>query len=431
MEISKNLGKISLTTALVFVLILPTGTGLGPLDDPEFLEAPVLEFSDVEVDWTRIKIGFDGPIPEDAQERGAQRGGTLVLESEILGFVVYTLDAETDPQGFIDRFTADGDVQWAVPDAIVGLQSGPRNPLSPNPPNDPLFLAQYGPQLIQAPAAWNHEAGRPSIVVAVLDTGVDITHPDLLANCIPDCALSGYDVFGHGTHVAGIIAAHTNNGQGIAGVAPEVSLMSVKALSDAGTSWWSQLAVAIVAATLAGADIINMSLGGNCNAGIVFVCPEVALAVQFAWNQGVLLVASSGNSGSTTQIGHPAAFPEVIAVGAVDSTATRAWFSQAGPGLELMAPGVDVVSTVPPASALALLCASPSFPTLYASCSGTSMAAPHVAGVAGLIWSHCPSLSNVAVRTILTSTALSLGTPALTGNGLVQADQAVAVTPVC
>jgi subtilisin family serine protease len=259
-------------------------------------------------------------------------------------------------------------------------------------PNDPYFGSQWGLASINVTSAWDIETGNQSIIVAVIDTGVDYTHPDLAANYLP----AGYDFVnddadplddnGHGTHVAGIIAAVMNNSEGIAGIA-QVKIMAEKVLDSSGTGYSSWVARGIAHAADSNANVISMSLGS------LFPSSVIQRACTYAWKKGSLLVAASGNDG-LGRLNYPAAYRTVMAVGAIDDADNLAWFSNYGRGLELTAPGVDIIST---------------YPTGYAVLSGTSMATPHVSGVAALVWSANPSLTNLQVRKILDSTAIDLG----------------------
>lgn len=382
-----------------------------------------------EVAWARVKAGFDD-LPDDLDVVAASLDAEVVLRSDRLDFAVFAVDDPAAGVAARELLADRDDVRWATFDGRARVQSETRDALSPNPPNDPLWGDQYGPELIHAPEAWQQEKGRDGVTVAVLDTGVDASHEDLLETCTPHCAQAPYDVYGHGSHVAGIIAAETNNEAGIAGLA-QVDTMAVKALSDAGSTWWSQVAVAIVDATVAGADVISMSLGGDCDF-VVRLCPDVEAAVDFAWDNGVVIVAASGNSGYEDEVFEPASMDHVVAVGAVDETKSRAGFSNGGDTLDLVAPGVSILSSVPPGSLLTVFC--PSQALGYAYCSGTSMAAPHVSGVAALVLSHCPDQTNAEVVDTLNATAEDLGTSGwdnLYGHGLVRADNAVQQTSVC
>ncbi|WP_322797865.1 S8 family peptidase [Thermoflexus sp.] len=270
-------------------------------------------------------------------------------------------------------------------------------------PNDPYYGSyQWNLPRIRAPQAWDLITGTSSVVIAVIDTGVDYTHPDLSSSRI----WLGYDFVnddpdpmddeGHGTHVAGIAGANTNNGIGIAGVCWRCDLLAVKVLNVLGRGWVTDVAAGIRYAVDWGAasgkrTIINLSLGGPSSSSVL------ADAVSYARSRGALLVAAAGNK-NTSAPDYPAAYPGVIGVSATDSDDQRASFSNYGSYVDIAAPGEGILSTYPPS-------------VLYLMMSGTSMAAPHVAGVAGLVWSRKLTLSPGEVCTLLLSTADDLGAP--------------------
>jgi len=262
-------------------------------------------------------------------------------------------------------------------------------------PNDPLWGIQWGPQKIEAEWAWNKTVGNTSLIVAVIDTGVDWDHPDLAANYVP----LGYDWVnndtdpmddnGHGTHVAGIIAAVLNNSLGIAGLA-QVSVMVEKCFNSTGWGDEDDCANAIIHAVDQGASILSLSWGDYFNSSLV------QYAIEHAYSQDVLIVAAAGNDGVSERI-YPAAYDEVIAVTAAEYDDQPASFTNFGNWVELAAPGVDIYSTYPDDG--------------YAYMGGTSMACPHVTGVAALIWSYFPNMTRDEVRFQLQRTADDLGSP--------------------
>jgi subtilisin family serine protease len=216
------------------------------------------------------------------------------------------------------------------------------------------------------------------------------------------------DDYGHGTHVAGIAAAATNNSAGIAGVAGGATLLPIKVLDEYGNGWYSDIAAAMVYAADNGAHIINLSLGGVPSSTIL------CAAAEYAYNKGVVLVAAAGNSNSA--VFFPAACEHVLAVTATDSNDQRAPFSNYGPQVDLAAPGVDIYSTWPWVSG-------------YFVKSGTSMAASHVSGAAALIRSLRPDLSSSQVISRLLETSddvSSLGPDMFTGWGRINAYRAIA-----
>jgi parallel beta-helix repeat protein len=293
-------------------------------------------------------------------------------------------------------------------------------------PNDPYWPDQWGPKKIEADFAWNTTVGSSDVIVAIIDTGIDYTHPDLAANYAPlglDWVNNDTDPLddnGHGTHCAGIVAAATNNSIGIAGLA-QVHIMAEKALDLDGFGYYSWIIDAIYHAADAGAKIISMSFGGSDDSA------SVHDAIKYAYDHGVLLVAAAGNEGNSF-LNYPAAYDEVIAVSATDPADNLATFSSYGMWIELAAPGVDIYSTLPTYNVT--LTQDPFNKTLnYDYLSGTSMACPHVAGVAALAWSAFPDYTNYKIRQILRRTADDLGDVGFDefyGYGRINAEKAVA-----
>jgi thermitase len=269
-------------------------------------------------------------------------------------------------------------------------------------PNDPRYSSQYGPQRIQANLAWDIWQPQRTVYIAILDTGIDANHEDLNRKMRrhSNGQVYGYNTWNnntdttdrnsHGTHCAGIAAADINNSRGIAGVAawnPSVSnshtyvqLMPVKVLSDSGSGTLDSVARGITWAADNGAHILSMSLGASGGS------QQLQNAVDYAWNRGCLVVAAAGNGGSSSPV-YPAYYTNCIAVAATDSTDFLASFSQFGSWVDIAAPGVAVLSTIPNNG--------------YTSYDGTSMACPHVAGAAAVLWSHNPSLTNAQLRSAL------------------------------
>ncbi|WP_449539704.1 S8 family serine peptidase [Ferdinandcohnia sp. Marseille-Q9671] len=264
---------------------------------------------------------------------------------------------------------------------------------------------QWHYNMIKAPQAWGVTNGSSAVKVAVLDTGIDHNHPSL-ANFVNTSLGRSFvggttmDVQGHGTHVAGTIASYGS----VSGVMQNATLIPVKVLGDDGSGSLYGITQGILYAADIDADVINMSLGGG---GYNQSMDE---AVQTAAAQGTIVVAASGNDGASS-ISYPAAYSSVIAVGSVTSNRTRSSFSNYGSGLELMAPGSSIYSTYPNGR--------------YSTLSGTSMATPHVAGVAGLIRAANPNISVSEARQILRDTAQSAGSFTQYGYGIVDAHAAV------
>jgi len=233
-----------------------------------------------------------------------------------------------------------------------------------------------------------------------------------------------WDDHGHGTHVAGIIGAVADNGIGIAGVAPESKIIPIKVLNAQGSGFVSDVIKAIRYAADLGARIINLSLGVAKNFLSKSLQSSFQKAVAYAKSKGSFLVAAAGNENSNVANSYPAGIPDVFAVGAVDPNNKRAWFSNFGKLLDGVAPGVDVLSTVPVGSTLG----SASGVADYRRLSGTSMASPIVAGAVALMRAKNPLLTYNQIRDILRSTATDLGAAGFDqsyGYGLVNALAAV------
>lgn len=261
-------------------------------------------------------------------------------------------------------------------------------------PNDTLFNRyQWNLPEIATLKGWNVTRGQDDMIVAIVDTGVQADHPDLQGRLV-----DGYNVIdpskppdddvGHGTHVAGIIAAQVNNNEGIAGMTWYTKIMPVKALDSTGAGTTYSVAEGIIWATDHGADVINMSLGNYAQAEFLHD------AIKYAHDNGVVLVAASGND-ATDRPGYPAAYPEVFAVGATDEDESLAEYSNYGDYIDVAAPGTSIASTYPGSR--------------YAALSGTSMACPHVSALASLVRAANPNLSNEEVMSVLRQTAKDLG----------------------
>jgi subtilisin family serine protease len=280
---------------------------------------------------------------------------------------------------------------------------------------DPGRAQQWGLDAVGAGAAWALTRGA-GVIVAVVDTGVAAS-PDLAGRLLPGWNViarsdASADDNGHGTHVAGTIAEVEGNGLAEAGVAPEASILPVKVLDAEGSGSDVDVAAGIVWAADHGARIINLSLGGPEASTVL------ADAVLYARHAGVLIVAAAGNDGGA--VGVPARLAGVIAVGAIDAALVRAPFSAGGRELDLVAPGVGILQqTIDGAGGYA-----------DRSLSGTSMASPHVAGVAALVLAAGRATTATGMARVLTRTARDLGVAGKDiayGAGLVRADAALGV----
>ncbi len=347
----------------------------------------------------RVLIGFrssNGPRTTHARAEAVRKGGGTIHKSLSIVPVV----SATLPEHAIHRFRARSDVEY-VEDDVVLKALGQSTP--------------WGVDRIDADLAWPAGNAGSGVRVAILDTGIDSDHPDLVvagginfsgsAEDGSTSASAWNDGHGHGTHCAGIVAARDNT-IGVIGVAPDVELWAVKVLGDDGSGYTSDVIQGLDWCAANGVQVAGMSLGGRGTTSLRNACAR-------AYSAGVLLVAAAGNDRSA--VDYPAAYTSVIAVSATDSTDAYALFSNYGRQIELAAPGVSVYSTYNDGG--------------YASMSGTSMACPHVAGAAALAWASGLS-SNTAVRARLTGTAEDLGARGFDvrfGYGLVDAQKAAGV----
>ena len=282
-----------------------------------------------------------------------------------------------------------------------------------NTPNDPCYtncfgITQWALQHVGAPSAWDIVPGTSTpLRVAVLDTGVRSTHPDFggrvtRVSNFATLSPTANDLNGHGTLVAGVIAATGNNAAGVAGVSWGAEIRSFKVLDDEdGAGFASDAAAAVRAAADEGARVINLSFGGEHSS-------TLQSAVVYAQSKGALIVAAAGNDASTT-LTYPAAYSGVMAVAATTSSDTLASFSNRGSWITLAAPGVNIASTTTGNS--------------YDQVSGTSFAAPLVSGAAALLWLSTYGSNAASVRARLVATAASIGPDA--GAGLLQLDGAL------
>jgi subtilisin family serine protease len=265
-------------------------------------------------------------------------------------------------------------------------------------PNDPLWRDSWSLDKVNALGAWSVTTGAAETVVAVLDTGVDLGHPDLQGAFVP-----GYDTVnedadptddhGHGTMVAGVIAARANNGIGVAGTCWRCSVMPVKVIAANGLGSAADIAEGILWATAHGARVINMSF--------TLSAPDasIAAAVDQARAQGVLLVAAAGNTG-TTDLTYPGAYPGVISVAGTDPADSRYAWSSYGSWVRLAAPGCSM-TTAPGAG--------------YADFCGTSSASAFVSGLAGLVRTAAGHLPPDAIAQVLSSRTVPVGDIVSTG----------------
>ena len=440
------MGRVAhLTVAcLVVAGLVP---GLGQPAAARSIEPPVAVSSGVagarvSPDQPRILVHFrPGATGADRDRAISSVGGTVdrVLDPIGVTRVALPIPAFEDQTGFTAlRLARDPAVRSVEPDSSGSIAFTPNDPLYLN---DPLFgLGQWGLRRTQVDAAWDIVRGSPSITVAVIDTGIDATHPDLAGVVVPGATFvsapssvcdpgSTIDDNGHGTHVAGVIAANGNNGQGVVGAAFGVRILPVKALDCTGTGLLSDVASAVIWATDHGARIINISLGSSAAQS------TLEDALKYAVGHNVFVVAAAGNCGvlsaNCTVVNepqYPGAFPESFAVAATDPNDQHASFSNSGSYVAVSAPGVKIWSTTPTYSTTLSRSGSPQ---TYAPFSGTSQASPLVAGIAALLLSREPGLTVAQLAARLRATADDLGaagTDPVFGAGRVNALRAVSAS---
>ena len=325
----------------------------------------------------------------------------------------------------------DADIEFAEPDFIARASQTP---------NDPLYGDQWGLAKIGAQAAWDISTGDPAVTIAIVDSGVDLTHQDLAnqlwinpgevsGNGLDDDGnglvddVHGWnflsdsgdvsDENGHGTQVAGVAAAATNNGVGIAGMCWSCRFMAVKVMQASGTVNYSDIAAGVAYAAGQGAQVINLSLGGYADSEALRTAIESAAATT-------VIVAGAGNDNQSTPF-YPAAYPEVIAAAAGDQNDVKASFSNYGGWVDISAPGVGIETTFAGNNAYGLE-------------NGTSLSAPFAAGLAGLIKSLHSDWSPALVRQQIIKTATEIDgiNPSYAGqlgNGRINAAEAMASQP--
>lgn len=323
---------------------------------------------------------------------------SIATQYGLAGVFKLTVPAGTDIFAMIAEYQRDPAIAYAEPNLVYSIGDFP---------NDTDFNKQWAlhntgqtggkPDAdIDAPEAWDIEKSKPAILIAIVDTGVDYNHPELAGGRVRtdidkdfiDNDDDAMDDHGHGTYCAGIAAANTNNARGIAGVCQGCQILPVKVLNSSGSGTAESVAQGIQYAAQAGARIISMSLGYTSNCG----CSQtVARTINYAFERGSLLIAASGNNSDKTRLSYPASSPRVMSVGASDHCDQEADFSNRSQALDIMAPGKDVYGLNRSGG--------------YRTASGTSAAAPHVSGAAGLVWSARPTLTNVQVWWILYQSA--------------------------
>ncbi len=332
-------------------------------------------------------------------DRQMRDGGSLRVKSPLAQVV--------SEETLAMKLLASGAVEYAEPDYEVQALVTP---------NDPSFASQWWLTTVRAPAAWDLTTGTSSVIVAVCDTGVQSTHPDLAANLI----LPGYNTYlnntnaedtqGHGTLVAGCIGAIGNNGLGVAGMAWRIKILPVRITyaDGVGSAYVSDMAEGLTYAADRGAKIINCSFSG-------FNASTIESAAKYCRGKGALVCFAAGNSGVDMSVGYPDT-TNIVVVGATTASDARASWSNYGTPVDVVAPGEGILTTALGGG--------------YASVSGTSFASPITAGLAALVLSANPKLGPADIESTITKTCKDLGAignDSVFGHGLIQAGAAVAL----
>jgi thermitase len=398
MKTLRALEVLFVILAVTMLLALPTGA---------FASSHTDEGSSAKFVAGEILVKFKANVsPAEAAEIHRQYGGQVREVIPGIGVQVVNIPASQIAEK-VRAYSANPRVAYAEPDYLAQADGTP---------DDPYFGQQWGLTKVEAPQAWDVTTGSSSINIAILDTGIDLDHPDLASKLITSINFSSSatvdDVYGHGTHVAGIAAAITNNGIGVAGLGYNATIMNVKVMGDTGSGAYSWIASGIIWAADNGAEVINMSLGGSSSSS------TLEDAVNYAWNKGVVVVAAAGNSGSTLP-SYPAYYTNCIAVAATDANDAKASWSNYGDWVDVAAPGLSIYSTLKDNG--------------YGYMSGTSMACPHVAGLAGLVFTVVSDANgdgklNDEVRSRIEATCDNIGVSGI-GQGRINAARAVGSAP--
>lgn len=361
-----------------------------------------------------VGVGVGENRPQREVDQYLPSSASVTHENDTIGYAAVELPSDEKPTT---------QTHEALSEAIS--DSGPVKYVEKNEtyhakflPNDSRYEDQYAAESINAPTAWEETLGSSDVTIATIDQGVQYDHPDLEANMASSPGRDFVDgdsdpypgdpsAEPHGTHVAGIAGARTDNDQGVSGIS-DSTLLSARVLNSSGWGSVSDIADAVEWAVDQGADVINLSLGGGGRS------QTMQNAVTYASSNGVLVVVAAGNNGNN-ETTYPAAYDECIAVSALDPDDSFASYSNYGDAIELSAPGTNVVSTWPSDG--------------YKSASGTSMAAPVVSGVAALTLAQY-DLTSEELRTHLRNTAVDTGLPdAKQGVGRIDAGAAITTPP--
>jgi subtilisin family serine protease len=346
------------------------------------------------------------PSMSEANFRGKLNARGATQRSEIRGINARVIRApKASAELLKGELARDANIEYVEPDFIVQALGTS---------NDPYFVqgSQWHLSKIQAPTAWDTTTGSTSQIVAVIDSGVRASHPDLVGKVLP-----GYDFVandndandenGHGTAVAGTVSPVSNNQIGVCGVAWANPILPVRVLDANGSGNYSAMINGIIYAADRGAKVINLSLGGTSSSR------ALQDAITYAWNKQCVLVAAAGNNGSNVTF-YPAACTNVVAVSATDSNDTRPTWSNFGSYVDVSAPGVDILSVYGTDQ--------------YAAWNGTSFSSPIASGVVALMGAANSTLTNVQLVDLLIKNSDdigALGKDVYYGSGRVNANRAV------
>lgn len=354
--------------------------------------------------FVKEKKSFDKKLKEE------------LIDTSIHNIYKLSLPQDSDIKKIAEEYKKLSNIEYAEPNYIYYISTLP---------NDVDYAQQWAHQNMESELAWDIETGNSGITIAVIDTGVEWNHPDLAANIwnnsdeiingidddnngfIDD--IRGWDFVnndanpiddeGHGTHVSGIAAAVSNNSIGVAGMCWNCRIMPVKSLDSSGQGSSEDAADAIIYAANNSANILSMSFVGYTYSNLI------KDALDYAYSKGVVLIAAAGNE-NADNLSYPAGYDNVISVSAINNTNSKAYFSNYGGWVDIAAPGVDILST---------------YHGLYIRETGTSMAAPYVSGVAALLLSKDPTLSQEEIREIIKNSAKPINSPSYMGYGRINA----------
>ncbi len=350
-------------------------------------------------------------VPQDLQK-----------SNELSQWFTVSLSADQDPEQVIKAYQNSGFVESAEPVYEYGIASTPNDQFFNETGTwNQAYSDQWGLQAMQMEKAWNVSRGSSDIIVAVIDTGLDYTHPDIIDNVwhntsgifdglenddmgwnFVDDNNNIMDTHGHGTHVAGIIGAVGNNAMGITGVCWQVKIMALKGLSDSGNGASTSLARAIAYAADHGARVINISWGGYGTSALI------QDALDYAYNHNCVIVAAAGNNNTDAGRFFPGNYIHAICVAACDANGQKASFSNYGAIVDVTAPGVDILSLRAKGTDMSHNEADIVGVNYYRA-SGTSMATPFVSGLAALILAKDSEFTNLQVEDAIIKSANDLG----------------------